>query len=65
MGHQVRCYEEIDGWSLSNLMREGEAASLAIDEFHRTYPELDVRFYRRDETWPAFLNHELAGADLV
>ena len=30
MGHQVRCYEEIDGWSLSNLVREGEAG-LACD----------------------------------
>ena len=65
MGHEVRCYEEIDGWSLSNLVQEGEAASQAIDEFPRTYPELDVRFYRRDETLAAFLNHELAGADLV
>jgi spore maturation protein CgeB len=65
MGHEVRCYEEIDGWSLSNLAREGEAASGAIEEFHRTYPELDVRFYRRDESLAAFLNHELAGADLV
>jgi spore maturation protein CgeB len=65
MGHQVRCYEELDGWSLSNLVREGETASGAIDQFHRTYPELDVRFYRCDETLGAFLNHELAGADLV
>ena len=30
-----------------------------------TYPELDVRFYRRDESLPAFLNRELADADLV
>jgi spore maturation protein CgeB len=65
MGHQVRCYEEIDGWSLSNLVHEGDAASGTIEQFHRTYPEIDVRFYRRDETLPAFLNHELAGSDLV
>jgi len=65
MGHQVRCYEEIDGWSLRNLVHEGESASGAIEEFHRTYPELDVRFYRSDETLGTFLNHELAGADLV
>ncbi|MGA3126194.1 MAG: glycosyltransferase [Candidatus Korobacteraceae bacterium] len=64
-GHQVRCYEEIGAWSLSNLMEEGEAGSCAIDDFHRIYPELDVLFYRRDETLPAFLNRELAGADLV
>ena len=63
MGHEVRCYEEIGAWSLSNLVQEGEVAGGAIDEFHRTYPELDVRFYRRDDSFPAFLNHELAGAD--
>src|SRR6266581_4960132 len=65
MGHQVRCYEEIDAWSLSNLIAEGEAASRSIEDFHNTYPELDIRFYQRGESLPAFLNHELAGADLV
>jgi spore maturation protein CgeB len=65
MGHQVRCYEEMDAWSLSNLIQEGVAAGSSIDDFHRTYPELDVRFYQRDENFSAFLNHELAGADLV
>ena len=65
MGHEVRCYEEIGAWSLSNLIGEGEAGARAIDGFRATYPELDVRFYRRDESLPAFLNHELAGADLV
>ena len=65
MGHEVRCYEEIGAWSLSNLIREGEAGQRAIDGFRATYPELDVRFYRRDESLPAFLNHELGGADLV
>ena len=65
MGHQVRCYEEMDAWSLRNLIQEGAAAGRSIDDFHRTYPELDVRFYQHDESFPAFLNHELAGADLV
>jgi len=65
MGHEVRCYEEIGAWSLSNLMREGEAGERAVDGFHATYPELDVRFYRRDESLPAFLDGELAGAGLV
>jgi len=65
MGHEVRCYEEISGWSLSNLAHECETAVRAIDEFHASYPDLDVRFYRRDEGLPAFLNCELAGADLV
>lgn len=65
MGHEVRCYEENGAWSLNNLIQEGVAGAFSINEFHRTYPELDVRFYRRDESFPAFLERELAGADLV
>jgi spore maturation protein CgeB len=65
MGHDVRCYEEDGCWSLSNLVEEGEVAVKAIDEFHSTYPELDVRFYHRGESLPGFLDRELAGADLV
>ncbi len=65
MGHEVRCYEEIGGWSLTNLVQEGPIAAKAIDDFHLLYPELDVRFYQRDETLPAFLDQELRGSDLV
>jgi spore maturation protein CgeB len=65
MGHEVRCYEQSGAWSLNNLMQEGEAGAFSIGEFRRTYPELDIRFYRRDESFPAFLERELAGADLV
>ena len=65
MGHEVRCYEEHGAWSLSNLMQEGAAGAAAVAEFHSTYPELDIRFFRRDESLPAFLDHELSGADLV
>jgi len=65
MGHEVRCYEEVGSWSLTNLVQEGDGATGSIDHFHRTYPELDVRFYTRDASLPAFLNRELAGADLV
>jgi spore maturation protein CgeB len=47
MGHQVRCYEELGGWSLSNMLKhEGERAITAIDGFRSAYPELDVRFYK-------------------
>jgi spore maturation protein CgeB len=65
LGHEVLCYEETGSWSLSNLMQEGGVAIGAIDGFHRTYPELDVRFYKRDQSLTEFLNHELTGADLV
>jgi spore maturation protein CgeB len=65
MGHQVRCYEEAGSWSLNNLIQEGDVASGAIEHFRRTYPELDIRFYTRDASLPAFLDRELADSDLV
>jgi len=49
LGHQVRSYEELGAWSLANLIRqEGEIAIGAVDGFRRTYPELDVHFYKND-----------------
>jgi spore maturation protein CgeB len=66
MGHQVRCYEQLGAWSLSNLMRhEGECAIGAIDDFRRKFPKLDVRFYKDDETFVPLLEEELQGADVV
>jgi spore maturation protein CgeB len=67
MGHDVRCYEELGSWSLSNLMEhEGTRAIAAIDAFHATYPELDVRFYRSSrEGFRQFLQQELKNVDLV
>jgi spore maturation protein CgeB len=66
LGHDVRCYEELGSWSLTNLVKqEGEAAIAAIDEFRKTYPELDVRFYQQDESLNEFLNDELKDADVV
>jgi spore maturation protein CgeB len=64
-GHELRCYEEAGGWSLTNLMQEGEIAKVSIASFRRTYPELDVRFYRAGDGLASFLDEELAGADLV
>lgn len=65
LGHEVRCYEEMGSWSLLNLMQEGEIASRAIDQFRREFPELDVRFYQRDETLQEMLADELRDADIV
>jgi len=65
MGHQVRCYEELDSWSLSNLMREeGERAVEAIDQFHREFPELDIRFYAK-ENFARLAEDELREADVA
>jgi spore maturation protein CgeB len=66
MGHNVRSYEELGAWSLSNLMRhEGETAIEAVDDFRRAYPELDIHFYKNDGTLDPFLQEELEGVDLV
>jgi spore maturation protein CgeB len=65
MGHEVRCYEEMGSWSLLNLMQEGDTADRAIDQFRREFPELDVRFYQRDETLNETLAEELREADIV
>ncbi|MBI2678508.1 MAG: glycosyltransferase [Candidatus Koribacter versatilis] len=65
-GSNVRCYEQLGSWSLSNLVRhEGERAIDAIDHFRKIFPELDIRFYNLDHTLSAFLLRELRGADVV
>ena len=66
LGHDVRCYEALGSWSLSNLVKhEGERAIDSIDHFRRSYPDLDIRFYNNDETFADFAARELRGADLV
>ena len=66
MGNRVACYEELGSWSLTNLMRnEGERAIEAIDHFRRTYPELDIRFYKSTENLQEFLEQELKEVDVV
>jgi spore maturation protein CgeB len=66
LGHEVRCYEEIGSWSVSNLLREeGEKARAAVQQFWLTFPELDVRFYRNEPGFRDFAKEELHGADVV
>ncbi len=65
LGHEVRCYEEMGSWSLTNLMREGEIASRAIEQFRREFSEIDVRFYQRDNTLQEMVKEELRDADVV
>lgn len=65
-GHEVRCYEERDGWSMRNLAGEGpECAASAVVSFRKAFPELDIRFYSRDAGLTEFLAGELNGADVV
>jgi spore maturation protein CgeB len=66
LGHDVRCYEEINSWSMCNLMRESPAtARAAIDQFWSSFPGLDVRFYDSRLNLRQFAEEELAGASIV
>jgi spore maturation protein CgeB len=66
LGNEVRCYEQVGAWSLANLLREeGEQGQRAVEEFWRTFPELDVRFYRNDSRFRDFAREELRGSDVV
>ena len=65
-GHEVRCYEERDGWSMRNLAEEGsDAGARALQDFRRAFPTLDVRQYTNDTWLQEFLRPELHGADVV
>lgn len=65
-GHQVRCFEELGSWSLSNLVKhEGGRAITAIDQFRATYPRIEVQFYKRDEQLEAFLRQQLSECDVA
>jgi spore maturation protein CgeB len=65
LGHEVRCYEESNSWSRTNLLGEGAIGERAVNRFHQLFPELDVRFYEPDATFHAYATQELAGADVV
>ena len=66
MGHEVRCYEELGAWSLSNLVKyEGERAIESIDHFRQSCPELDIRFYNSRENFQQFLEEELKETQVV
>lgn len=66
LGHEVRCYEECEAWSVKNLRTENaDLAAEALVSFREWFPELDVRFYRNDFSLVSFLARELRHADVV
>ncbi|HEY3927013.1 MAG TPA: hypothetical protein VGL89_01445, partial [Candidatus Koribacter sp.] len=66
LGHDVRCYEELGAWSLSNLVNhEEERAIDSIDQFRAKFSMLDVRFYDRKNRFEEFLDEELRDVDFV
>jgi spore maturation protein CgeB len=65
-GHEVRCYEERDGWSVRNLAQEGSNVSTeALRDFRRAFPALDIRLFTNDAGLQDFLKRELQDADVV
>src|SRR5262249_20331785 len=65
-GHEVRCYEEQDGWSMNHLLKEGpEVAARAFTNFRRAFSGLPVTFYSRGPGLSSLLETELADADVV
>jgi spore maturation protein CgeB len=59
-GHDVRVYEPDDSWSVANLIKEH--GRLALEDFARAYPMLQVNRYDSRIEDPTPL---LEGADLV
>jgi spore maturation protein CgeB len=65
-GHEVRCYEEQDGWSMRNLAQEdSDAVARASTEFRKAFPNLVVRLYSKNDRFKQFLLDELRAADVV
>lgn len=65
-GHEVCCYEQRDGWSMRNLVGEGnDAAARALSDFRRAFPALNVSFYDNGPSLRHFLSEELRDADVV
>src|SRR5216117_612785 len=66
LGHDVRCYEEVDSWSMTNLLEEGiDRATEAFRNFRKAFPTLDVRFYRNDASLLPFLKSSCAKPTLL
>lgn len=65
-GHDVRCYEQVGSWSLTNLVKtEQDRAEDAITRFRLAYPDLDVRFYEFGPEFTSLMRDELTGSDIV
>jgi spore maturation protein CgeB len=66
LGHDVRCYEEVNSWSMCNLLKEDPAtARTTIDYFWSLFSGLDVRSFDPHVNFRQFVTDELRGADVV
>ena len=66
LGHRVRCYEQVNSWSRSNLQAEGwGVGDWALQQFEAKFSHLDVRFYTLDEKFATYAAAELRDVDVV
>jgi spore maturation protein CgeB len=61
-GHAVTCYEQVDNWSLDNLLH---AAPNAIEEFQVRFPDIRFERYALDDRFESWLQQRLVDADVV
>jgi spore maturation protein CgeB len=61
-GHSTRCYEQIDNWSLTNLLHVNPHA---ITHFQRDFPDLDFERYPLDSGLEDWLRRTLSDADVM
>ena len=65
LGHTVKVFELLDGWSYQNLLTEPNGQA-SLDQYAETYPDIDLRLY--DPADPALRDtvmRELHGMDAV
>lgn len=64
-GHDVTAFEPENEWSISNLLEEARGNE-SLDEFRRTYPELRVISYSKEQSRSSeFWDMQLLGTDVV
>jgi len=61
-GHSTICYEQVDNWSLSNLLQINPHA---IDDFAADFPDLQFDRYRLDGAFEDWLRARLSVADVA
>jgi spore maturation protein CgeB len=60
-GHHAACFEQVDNWSLSNLLQVNPGA---IEDFVALFPDLCFERYRSDTTLDAWICQHLAEVDV-
>ena len=61
-GHTTVCYEQVDNWSLSNLLQINPSA---IEDFSGDFPDLRFERYALDERLATWMRERLEDADVA